>query len=162
MFLISSAAYGWDVRGALKDHSNKYYIIYSGKGVNELGVEISKEERKLTSISFRNISVIDSNEMQKEIASYLLTNYSEIYTEVLNSSGNLYNPKLQAIKEPLKEAIRKTSYIESVNKILRKNGYEISSVSILGELLTYEKIDDNRVFSTSMWLSVKQLTNRLM
>ena len=72
--------------------------------------------------------------------------------DALSSSGNMHNPKVTPLRKVFSECLLATPSLQKVDKIFRKHGYTISSVS--HEKFRIDKALKTPVFKAITWLKI--------
>ena len=135
-------------------------IVYNGKSLEDLKPVITgiPSTIKLDGIYLRRLVKIKSKNLQNDIMNFLNKNYPVELEQALASSGNMHNPKLKAIKEPLKLAVLDSTYVKEINRILNSICYTINDVSF--EKLFIIKNESTSMFDAMTWLTAERLKNQ--
>lgn len=94
-------------------------------------------------------------EMQGEIHQYLEEHYPEELARAMESSGNLHNPRVNALAGAFLEAILATSYVAELNELLAGSCQQVNKVS--HEKLFMSTKEDPPSFSAIVWLAVEKI-----
>lgn len=84
------------------------------------------------------------------------SNYPELHAEALRSAGNMHNPKVTALREPIKEAKLASSLAKKIGIALASRCERIASTSY--EKFTIWKKDGKPTYNAMVWLSTKKCT----
>lgn len=143
----------WDV----SIHDDEWAVLYDthqGKlSVNQAADSVPK------GIWLRNFRVFLSEDdlvLQKELHDFLSSKYPVLHAKALSSAGNMHNPKVTALREPIIEAILASSLANEIRTALDSRCERIASTS-------YEKFiiwrkDGKPTYSAMVWLSTEKCT----
>lgn len=151
-FAVASDS-GWDVSIYDNEWATLYDIHQGRLSLNKAVDSIPKR------IWLRNFRVFLSESdlvLQKEIHEFLSSNYPELYAAALNSSGNMHNPRVTALREPIKEAILASSLAKEISAALASRCERIASTSY--EKFMIWKKDGKPTYSAMVWLSTEKCT----
>lgn len=96
------------------------------------------------------------NSLPKELHEFLSSNYPELHAEALSSAGNMRNPKVTALREPINQAILASSLAKEIGIILTSRCERIASTSY--EKFMIRKKDGHPIYSAMVWLSTEKCT----
>ena len=131
-------------------------ILASREGFDSLN-EVIESTPKESCIKHIGLSVLSQYaQLQSELHSYMAENYPQQLEEALNSAGNMHNPKVIALHQAFREAILKSSYVQSVNEAFSKRCEKISSVSF--EKFHIAKSSINPKYEAMVWLTSEKCT----
>ena len=158
-FTYPLEAVSWEVRSHYSE-ANTVNIAYRGKSLENLNSVLRSlpPTKKLGGINLRRLVKIESENIQKDIMYYLKKEHPAQLEEAVHSAGNMHNPKIKAIRNPLKHAVLNSGYIKEINIMLNNICYTIEGISF--EKLFIIKSGNVIKFDALTWLTVKQLTNR--
>jgi hypothetical protein len=141
---------GWDV--SIHDEWAILYNTHQGKF--PLSEAVDSVPKGIWLKNFRVFLSADDIPLQKELHEFLSSNYPDLHAEALNSAGNMHNPKITALREPIKEAILESKLAKKINIALATRCERIVSASY--EKFTIWKKDGKITYSAIVWLSTKK------
>ena len=144
---------GWDVA----IHDDEWATLYdTHQGKLSLTEAVSSVPKGIWLRNFRIFLSEEDIVLQKEIHEFLNSNYPELHAAALSSAGNMHNPKVTALREPVKEAILATSLAKEISVALASRCERIASTSY--EKFTIWKKDGEPTYSAMVWLSTEKCT----
>lgn len=144
---------GWDV----SIHDDEWATLYdTHQGKLSLTEAVNSVPKGIWLRNFRIFLSEGDLVLQKEIHEFLSSNYPELHAAALSSAGNMHNPKVTALREPVKEAILATSLAKEIRVALASRCERIASTSY--EKFTIWKKDGKPTYSAMVWLSTEKCT----
>jgi|GEM_PF-6680004 len=125
----------------------------------ERGVHISKiMDRVPSGIIIKGVSVNLYNEnrelpLHSEIIKYLSLHFPSELKEALNASGNMHNPTLEPLREPLSQAIAESTSVKPLLTILAAEGYRVKKVHF-DKLRIMEK----RLIQAGVYIAIEKIS----
>ncbi|MRX28654.1 hypothetical protein [Kangiella sp. HZ709] len=141
---------GWYVH----THNNEYAVIIESNQTSSMNIKdaLISISPKVCLKHFRIGYQLDKDiELQSELHAFLLKNHSKLYSEALDSTGNMHNPKVIALHQAFNKALLSTSLVSKLNSALSARNEQILSVSF--EKFTVNKSAANTQFNAIVWLS---------
>ena len=144
---------GWDV----SIHDDEWATLYdTHQGKLSLNQAVDSVPKGIWLRNFRIFLSGDDLVVQNELHEFLSSNYPELHTEASSSAGNMHNPKVTALREPIKEAILASSLVKKIETALASRCERIASASY--EKFTIWKKDGKPTYSAMVWLSTEKCT----
>ena len=151
-FALASDA-GWDV----SIHDDEWATLYdTHQGRLSLNQAVDSVPKSIWLRNFRIFLSEDDLVLQKELHEFLSSNYPDLHAEALSSAGNMHNPKVTALRDPIKEAILASSLAKEIRIALASRCERIASTSY--EKFTIWKKDGKPTYSAMVWLSTEKCT----
>ena len=144
---------GWDV----STYDNEWATLYdTHQGKLSLTDAVNSVPKRVWLRNFRIFLSEHDHLLQKEIHEFLSSNYPELHAAALNSAGNMHNPKVIALREPVKEAILATSLAKEINAALASRCEQLATTSY--EKFIIWKKNGKPTYSAMVWLSTAKCT----
>lgn len=147
---------GWDV----SIHNNEWATMFdTHQGDLSLTEAVNSVPKGIWLRNFRVFLSEDDHVLQKELHEFLNSNYPELHAEALSSAGNMHNPKVISLREPIKQAILALSLAKKIGAALTLRCERIASTSY--EKFMIRKKMDNQ--SIALWFGYlpKNAPNKL-
>ena len=144
---------GWNV----SVHDEEWATLYeTPQGELSLSEAVDAVPKGIWLRNFRIFLSEDHPLLQRELHEFLSSNYPDLHNEALSSSGNMHNPKVIEIREPVREAILASTFAKKIGNALASRCERIASASY--EKLIIQKNNDTPIYSAMVWLSTEKCT----
>ncbi len=151
-FAVASDS-GWDV----SIHDDKWATLYdTHQGKLSLIEAVDSVPKGIWLRNFRVFLSENDLELQKDLHELLSSNYPDLHADALSSAGNMHNPKVTALREPIKEAILASSLAKEISAALTSRCERIVSTSY--EKFMIWKNNGKQTYSAMVWLSTQKCT----
>ena len=147
-----ASASGWDV----SIHAHWATLYDTHRGELPLTEAVNSVPKDIWLRNFRVFLSEDDHVLQKELHEFLSSNYPELHAEALSSAGNMHNPKVTALREPINQAILASSLAKEIGIALTSRCERIASTSY--EKFMIRKKDGHPIYSAMVWLSTEKCT----
>ena len=117
---------GWDV----SIHDDEWATLFdTHQGKFSLNQAVDSVPKGIWLRNFRVFLSEDDLVLQKELHDFLSSKYPVLHTEAVSSAGNMHNPKVTALREPIKEVILASSLANEIRIALASRCERITSTS---------------------------------
>lgn len=149
---VSNFVFETDLDWGVSTYEDEWATIFDGP-LGELSLldAVNSVAKGVWLKHFRILLSGKDKVLQQELNEYLSSNYSSLYREALGSAGNMHNPKVIALREPIKNAIMASSLVNEVSVALASRCERVASTSY--EKFTIWKESGKPIFSAMIWLS---------
>jgi hypothetical protein len=151
--IVFASGSGWDV----SIYDEEWATLFdTHQGDLSLAEAVDSVPKNIWLRNFRVFLSENNHVLQKELHEFLSSNYSELHTEALSSAGNMHNPKVTALREPIKQAILASSLTKEVGVALTSRCERIVSTSY--EKFTIRKKNGQPIYNAMIWLFTEKCT----
>ena len=157
LFSVSSFVFASDSGWNVSIYDEEWATLYdTHQGRLSLREAIDSVPKNIWLKNFRIFLSEDYPLLRRELHEFLSLNYPDLHNEALSSSGNMHNPKVIAIREPVKKAILASSFAKKIGDALASRCERIASASY--EKFIIQKNDGKPTYSAMVWLSTEKCT----
>ena len=140
LFSVSCFAFASDTGWDVSIHDDEWATLYdTHQGKLSLNQAVESVPKGVWLRNFRVFLSEDDLALQNELHEFLSSNYPELHAKALSSAGNMHNPKVTALREPIKEAILASGLAKEIGIALASRCERIARTSY--EKFTIRKKD---------------------